>query len=528
MSDKIIKKILDLNTPIILIPTTQNEKMDTSPKYALDNIFKRRKKHRRRRRRKHHDHDDDHSHDDDHNHDDDHDHGNKDHDGIKAKSKLNDNNNDVKPKLYHHHHSGSDCSSSSDSDDYYHHHHYYDDYNPYYDYYYPYYLKAPKAEGDVVKGIANLKITQEKVAQSHDKYIITFKHNIDADTKISELEKTLGFKSKHTFKHSLHGCSATIDKSLMNQLLDDPDINYIEKDSVMKTTILEKLPLSDTQQLKALVPQWNQTITNTAPIDTDNFSTVHCYVVDTGILPSHTEFIQGQVYTDYNAITQSSKAQDDNGHGTAVASLIGGKTVGSAVKTLLHSIKVLDSTGSGYVSDIISGLNWIIQHKSATSRSVINMSLGGSTSVSLNTAIQNCLINNLTVVCASGNSGIDASTVSPANTVGIIAVSAYDSTKTKPSWSNFGPVVSTFAPGDSVKAAWGDSTTSYFLVSGTSFSSPIVSAMIVRYLKAMPSATQSQIVTFLNKCNIQNEIINPGANTPNIRMVWNATFINPC
>ena len=366
----------------------------------------------------------------------------------------------------------------------------------------------------------------EGVNPSHDRYIVSFKENVDIEVKIKNLDKKMGFKSKHNLGETIKGCTATINKGLMNELLDDPDVNYIEKDAVLSNQIHDKVECPEITSMVAATPLWHQVATNTVLIDTDNYSVIHCYVVDTGILPNHVEFLTGQVLLDYNSITQTKNAKDDNGHGTGVASLIGGKSVGVAYKTTLHAIKVLDSTGSGYTSDIIAGLNWIVKNKKTPA--VINMSLGGSYSVSLSAAVQNCIINNITVVCASGNSGVDAGTSSPANTVGAIAVSAYDENKTRPTWSNYGAVVSSFAPGVSVRAAWGDYYNSYFFVSGTSFSCPILSAIIIRYLKAMPYATQSQIITFLMKSNKSNEITNPGANTPNLRIVWDPLNIKPC
>jgi len=269
-------------------------------------------------------------------------------------------------------------------------------------------------------------------------------------------------------------------------------------------------------------PLWHQTITNTEPTPIDNFSTVHCYVMDTGIMANHVEFSSNQVFMAYNAISKSINAQDDNGHGTCVASLIGGSSVGISNKVILHSVKVLDSSGSGYVSDIIAGLNWIMQYKKPNS--IINMSFGGNYSKSLDYAIKQCILANIPIVCSSGNSGIDASNLSPANSSSVYTVSAYDSNKTKPSWSNFGPVVTTFAPGDSLKSAWNDSTSSYYLVGGTSFACPIVVGIIARFLKIVPNATLLQITDFLNKSEINNEIINIGSiNTPNKRIVFNQT-----
>lgn len=360
----------------------------------------------------------------------------------------------------------------------------------------------------------------------HNKYILVYNTEVDEMDKTDKLNKMTGFKAKHKFNNVFKGCAATVNKGLMSQLLEDPDILIIEKDSIMYENGYSKEEINTENEQKQQ-GYWHQTMTNTTQTIMDNFSTIHCYILDTGILPNHTEFNTGQVVMAYNAINKTNRAQDDNGHGTAVASVIGGKTVGVANKTMLHSIKVLSSTGSGYTSDIIAGLNWVLTNRRGPC--LINMSLGGAFSTSLNTAVQNCLNNGIQVVCATGNSGVDASNTSPANTSGVIAVSAHDTSKTKPSWSNFGPVVSTFAPGASIRAAWGDSTSSYFMVNGTSFSCPITTGILVRYLKEYPNSRPSDIRSFMNRCNIENEITNTGSeNTPNLRIMWNPAKLLPC
>lgn len=358
----------------------------------------------------------------------------------------------------------------------------------------------------------------------HEKYLIGYNTNVDADDKTGKLNGVVGFKSKHIFKKAINGCAATVSKGLMNQLMNDPDVLFIEKDTLMYENMYQKDPLKENPKALAY---WHQTMTNTVQQVTDDYSKMHCYIVDTGILPTHTEFSTGQVVLAYNAITKNNRAQDDNGHGTAVASIVGGKMVGVANKTTLHAIKVLNSAGTGYVSDIVAGLNWIILNKKRPC--VINMSLGGSFSTSINTAVGNCILNNIPVVCASGNSGIDASGISPANAPNVVTVSSHDETKVRPIWSNYGSVVETFAPGVGLPAAWGDSTTSYFSVSGTSFSAPLVSGIVCRYLKEMQTATPKQILTYVERSNILNEIQNVGSTTtPNQRLIWNTTKLNPC
>ena len=362
-------------------------------------------------------------------------------------------------------------------------------------------------------------------SHTNERYIISYNNNTDSNAKTDELNKIPGFKSKHKMSKAIHGCTATINKELIPQLMDDPDILYIEKDSVMYEMGYSKDPINE-KEIQAQQASWHQTITNTSISTTDDFSNINCYVLDTGILNTHTEFTTGQVVLAYNAMTRNTAAKDDSGHGTGVASVIGGKTVGVANKVKLYSIKVLDATGNGYTSDIISGLNWVINNKKTPC--IINMSLGGTFSSSLNTAVQNCINNGIQVVCASGNEGIDAGNSSPANVAGAVTVSAYNSSKNKPTWSNYGSVVDTFGPGDSVKAAWGDNNASYFLVSGTSFAAPIITGIICRFLKANPNAKPADIVAFLFRSNIPNEITNPGTNTPNLRLVWNPSKINPC
>ena len=437
----------------------------------------------------------------------------------KAQAKL-------KKKYKHYYHSSSssdddDCDYDDDWDDDHHwDHHHWDHRRDYW--------RGNNPKNNLKKKIKSKKrdnnevptISTKPKAQfpAFERYIIVFKDSpVDnIRDKINTLKIKNGFKIKHTLLHAIKGCTATIDKNVANELLQDPDVEYIEKDNIYSDMIRSK----ESFNIDAVTPLWNQTITNTVPSTTDNFSNVNCYVLDTGIMANHTEFYPNQVFMSYNAINKSINAQDDNGHGTCVASLIGGKTVGSASKITLHSIKVLDSSGSGYVSDIIGGLNWIMQNKKKNC--IINMSLGGMYSRTLDTTLSKFVAANIPVICSAGNSGVDASTFSPASTVGVYAVSAYDQIKSKPSWANYGPVVSTFAPGDMVKAAWNDTSNSYYLVSGTSFAAPITVGIIARFLNVMPNATLLKINEYLNKSTVINEILNTGSlNTPNKRLVFN-------
>jgi subtilisin family serine protease len=436
----------------------------------------------------------------------------------KTQAKLKKKSKSKKLKHYYHSSdSDDDCYYDDDCcyDDWDHHHHW--DHHYHWDHHDHWRGGNPKSKS---KSKNNSKPKAQFPA--FERYIIVFKDSpVDnIRDKINTLKIKNGFKLKHTLLHTIKGCTATIDKSVADELSQDPDIEYIEKDNIFSDMIRSK----ESFNMDAITPLWNQTITNTVPSTTDNFSNINCYVLDTGIMANHSEFYPNQVFMSYNAINRTINAQDDNGHGTCVASLIGGKTVGAASRITMHSIKVLDSSGSGYVSDIISGLNWIMQNKKTNC--IINMSLGGMYSKTLDTTLSKFVAANIPVICSAGNSGADASTFSPASTVGVYAISAHDQNKSKPTWANYGPSISTFAPGDMVKAAWNDSTNSYYLVSGTSFACPIVAGIITRFINANPKATLLQINEFLNRSSIINEIINTGSiNTPNKRLVFNQAML---
>jgi subtilisin family serine protease len=80
---------------------------------------------------------------------------------------------------------------------------------------------------------------------------------------------------------------------------------------------------------------------------------------------------------------------DGYGHGTHVAGTIGSKTYGVAKNIKLYAVKVLDSDGSGTTSTIIAGFQYVAQNRtqSCPNGTVVNVSLGGPNSPSMNAAV---------------------------------------------------------------------------------------------------------------------------------------------
>jgi subtilisin family serine protease len=185
--------------------------------------------------------------------------------------------------------------------------------------------------------LENEQLEYEKQPIEHEKYIIVYKNDVDVDLKTGKLNNMSGFHAKHKINNAFKGCTASLNKGLLSKLLDDPEILYLEKDTIFHNTCYSKEEFVEDETTKQLA-FWHQNMTNTQPQATDDFSQIHCYIVDTGINPNHQEFTSGQVVLAYNAINKSKNAADDHGHGTAVASMVGGNTVGVAKKTVFHAI----------------------------------------------------------------------------------------------------------------------------------------------------------------------------------------------
>jgi subtilisin len=199
-------------------------------------------------------------------------------------------------------------------------------------------------------------------------------------------------------------------------------------------------------------------------------------VIDTGIDAGHPD-LAARVAGGFNAINSSATAHDDHGHGTHVSGTVGATAdnsgvVGVAPQVALYGVKVLDANGSGWIADIISGIDWAVAQKV----DVINMSLGGSRgNDSFHEAVKKAAEAGVAVVCAAGNSGAprkgsNSSVGYPAAYPEAIAVAASDSSDKLAYFSSRGPEVDLIGPGVDVKSTIPGG--GYDNYSGTSMASP--------------------------------------------------------
>jgi len=223
---------------------------------------------------------------------------------------------------------------------------------------------------------------------------------------------------------------------------------------------------------------------------------VRVAVVDSGVLASHPD-LAGKVLPGYDFVNNDSDPSDDNGHGTAVAGLIAAATnnqlgmAGLGWSTSVVPVKALDAAGSGSYSGIANSIIWAADQ----GVKVINLSLGGTTSSrTLQDAVNYAWNRQIVVIAAAGNNG-NSTAFYPAACANVVAVSATNSTDTRPSWSNYGSYVDLSAPGAGILTLQGAG--SYANWDGTSFSSPIVAGATALMIAANPGLSNSSTVSLL-------------------------------
>ncbi|GAA0483605.1 hypothetical protein Ade02nite_93960 [Paractinoplanes deccanensis] len=233
---------------------------------------------------------------------------------------------------------------------------------------------------------------------------------------------------------------------------------------------------------------------------------VTVYVVDTGLRAGHREF-GGRARDGYGS------GGDCNGHGTHVASTIGGAAYGVAKDVKLVGVRVLDCKGNGSYKSIIAGIDWVAKQKARPA--VANLSLGGVTSKALDDAVNRAIAEGITVVVAAGNDGRDACTQSPGRTPAAITVGATDQKDARWSSSNFGSCVDLFAPGVRIQGASHASNSASKLMSGTSMAAPHVAGAAALVLAKHPSYTPAQVRDELVARSVTGSVRGAGKGSPN-------------
>lgn len=130
---------------------------------------------------------------------------------------------------------------------------------------------------------------------------------------------------------------------------------------------------------------------------------------------------------------------------------------------------MLSDSGSGTTSGIIAGINWVVSQAQTTKRpSIINLSIGGSASTTLDNAVNAAINSGVFVTVSAGNEATDAGNFSPARVAAALTVGASTITDAIASGSNYGTAIDLFAPGQTIPSCWIGGSQASNVLSGSS------------------------------------------------------------
>lgn len=293
-----------------------------------------------------------------------------------------------------------------------------------------------------------------------------------------------------------------------NALADDPGVAYVQKDT--------RVHIADTQ---SNAPWGLDRIDQAGPVLDGRYtagrtgSGVTVYVVDTGIDAENAEF-GGRVAQGASFVPDGLGTADCQGHGTAVAGIVAGRTYGVAKQATLVPVRVLGCDGTGDSLWTVSGLNWVLAHHLRGTPAVVNLSLTGPFNKAENDAVKRLTAAGVTVVAAAGNDASDACGYSPGSAKSALTVAASDSTDRRWSQSNSGRCVDLYAPGVAIESASAFRTIPVTMT-GTSMASPHVAGAAALLLEAHRSWKASAVAKRLLELSGRNRIRANPSRTPN-------------
>lgn len=395
-----------------------------------------------------------------------------------------------------------------------------------------------------------------------------------------EMVEARGGKLLHLFRHGLQGFGARMSESAAENLLGDPRVAWVEENALGEFSGHSCYPEQHSFELECYcddehwhldrIDQYAAVQEGAQPCPYGSQSTeneqrkaygwtysgsgVDVYIVDTGVMATHQEFSSAfgtRVTAGANFIGSDPANQPcvgdvpfNNGHGTAVASLAAGNSVGVARGANIVPVKVADcDTGAPDLIATVAGLDWVLGQRYEFGRpSVVNMSLyfrlsedqnecidqQGNYPTSCLSALENqirLLVHAAVPVVVSANNQYQnrcfSTSTLPAQTparlgyqgdavpgaLGTITVGGTDIADNRYSCascpahdrgSNHGHCVSIYAPAKRIRSAHILGTTSYrsrqdeHMSSGTSFSAPIVAGIAARWLDQFPWLTAQE------------------------------------
>lgn len=205
-------------------------------------------------------------------------------------------------------------------------------------------------------------------------YVVVLDPSVDPSIATSALERADNFSARFEYRAALGGFAANLTDTQVQAVKSASSVDYVTPDRTFTAAGLVQIAQGDQ------APAGVRRVSAALGTDVHQAANSSVAILDTGIDLKDADL---NAVSGTNCIKPGTAAQDDNGHGTNVAGIVGARNDGEGVEgvapgTRLVSVKVLDSHGSGTLSQILCGIDWVTANAAAQGIAVANMSISGS------------------------------------------------------------------------------------------------------------------------------------------------------